>query len=312
DRRRARGPRAVIDRRTVQRAAGLALLVSVAASLFRDRRVAHLRVRFDLGHRVQRPEAPGEVRLSVVVPAFHEAERIGDSVRRLRKDLQVVDERGGLEIVVVDDGSTDGTAMEARRAGADQVLVLPVNRGKGAAVRAGMLAARGRTLAFTDADLSYSPDHLIELLEQVESGWDVVVGSRRHDDTTTLVRARRVREIGGRAINLLTRVVLLGKYRDTQCGLKAFRSDVAQVIFGHSHIDGFAFDVEVFHLLELYQLSLAEVPVRVVNSSRSTVHVVPDALRTVRDVFRVRRWSHQGRYDLDPNEVPLVSRTPVS
>ena len=153
--------------------------------------------------------------------------------------------------------------------------MLPVNRGKGAAVRAGMLAARGRTVAFTDADLSYSPDHLIELLEQVEAGWDVVVGSRRHDDTTTLVRARRVREIGGRAINLLTRIVLLGKYRDTQCGLKAFRSDVAQVIFGHSRIDGFAFDVEVFHLVEAYQLSLAEVPVRVVNSSRSTVHVVP-------------------------------------
>jgi len=213
--------------------------------------------------------------------------------------------------VVVDDGSNDGTAVAARRAEADQVLVLPVNQGKGGAVRAGMLAARGRTLAFTDADLSYSPDHLIELLEQVESGWDVVVGSRRHDDTTTLVRARRVREIGGRAINLLTRVVLLGKYRDTQCGLKAFRSDVAQVIFGHSRIDGFAFDVEVFHLLELYQLSLAEVPVRVVNSSRSTVHVVPDALRTVRDVFRVRRWSIRGRYDLDPNEVPLVSRSPA-
>jgi hypothetical protein len=140
----------------------------------------------------------------------------------------------------------------------------------------------------------------------------VVVGSRRHDDTPTLVRARRVREIGGRAINLLTRVVLLGKYRDTQCGLKAFRSDVAQVIFGHSHIDGFAFDVEVFHLLELYQLSLAEVPVRVANSSRSTVHVVPDALRTVRDVFRVRHWSARGRYDLDPDEVPLVARTPVN
>ncbi len=302
----------MIDRRTVQRTAGMALLATVAVSLFRDRRVAHLRVRFDLGNRVQRPESPGEVRLSVVVPAFHEAERIGETVQRLRKDLQVVAERGGLEIVVVDDGSTDGTAMAARRAGADQVLVLPVNQGKGAAVRVGMLAARGRTLAFTDADLSYSPDHLVELLEQVESGWDVVVGSRRHDDTTTLVKARRVREIGGRAINLLTRVVLLGKYRDTQCGLKAFRSDVAQVIFGHSRIDGFAFDVEVFHLLELYQLSLAEVPVRVANSSRSTVHVVPDALRTVRDVFRVRHWSGQGRYDLDPDEVPLVARTPLS
>ena len=139
-----------------------------------------------------------------------------------------MDQSGGLEVVVVDDGSTDGTARRGPLAGADQVIVLPVNRGKGAAVRAGMLAARGRTLAFTDADLSYSPDHLVDLLEQVESGWDVVVGSRRHDDTTTLVRARRVREIGGRAINLLTRLVLLGKYRDTQCGLKAFRSDVAR------------------------------------------------------------------------------------
>jgi dolichyl-phosphate beta-glucosyltransferase len=301
----------VIDRRRLRRTVGVALLAAVVASLFRDRRVAHLRVRFDLGQRVQRPVSPGEVRLTVVVPAFGEAERIGETVRRLRKDLDVVDEDGGLEIVVVDDGSTDGTAVAARRAGADQVLVLPVNRGKGAAVRAGVLAARGRTIAFTDADLSYSPDHLIELLEQVESGWDVVVGSRRHDDTTTLVRARRVREIGGRAINLLTRVVLLGNYRDTQCGLKAFRSDVAQVIFGHSRIDGFAFDVEVFHLLELYQLSLAEVPVRVVNSSRSTVHAVPDALRTVRDVFRVRHWSRQGRYDLEPHEVPLVSRSTV-
>ena len=301
----------MIDRRTLQRTAGFVILGAVAASLFRDRRVAHLRVRFDLGHRVRRAESPGEVRLSVIVPAFHEAERIGETVARLRKDLHQIDELGGLEIVVVDDGSTDATATAARAAAADQVLVLPVNQGKGAAVRAGMLAARGRTLAFTDADLSYSPDHLVDLLEQVESGWDVVVGSRRHDDTTTLVRARRVREIGGRVINLLTRLVLLGKYRDTQCGLKAFRSDVAQVIFGHSRIDGFAFDVEVFHLLELYQLSLAEVPVRVVNSSRSTVHVVPDALRTVRDVFRVRRWSVQGRYDLDPNEVPLVARTPA-
>ena len=299
----------MIDRRTLQRLVGVAILGAVGASLFRDRRVAHLRVRFDLGHRVQRPQSPGEMRLSVVVPAFHEAERIGETVRRLRKDLHEIDDDGGLEIVVVDDGSSDGTATAASAAGADQVLVLPVNQGKGAAVRAGMLAARGRTLAFTDADLSYSPDHLVELLEQIEAGWDVVVGSRRHDDTTTLVHARRVREIGGRAINLLTRIVLLGNYRDTQCGLKAFRSDVAQIIFGHSHIDGFAFDVEVFHLIEAYHLSLAEVPVRVVNSSRSTVHVVSDALRTVRDLFRVRRWARLGRYDLDPHEVALVARS---
>ena len=313
------------------RVTGLALLAAAFVSLMRDRRVAHVRVRFDLEHRVQRPPSPGSYRLTVVVPAYREGGRIGETVRRLRKDLAVLDtvadplldqrndpgpgDGSGealepLEIVVVDDGSDDGTALEARAAGADQVIVLPTNRGKGAAVRAGMLAARGRTVAFTDADLSYAPDHLLELLGPIEAGWDVVVGSRRHDDTTTLVRARRLREIGGRAINLLTRIVLLGKYRDTQCGLKAFRSDVARVIFAHSRIDGFAFDVEVFHLIEAYQLSLSEVPVRVVNSSRSTVHVVWDALRTIRDLFLVRSWAGRGGYDLAPDEVALVARTP--
>ncbi|MEI7593225.1 MAG: glycosyltransferase [Actinomycetes bacterium] len=291
--------------------AGATLLGAVAVTLTNGRRAAHLRVRFDLGQRVDRPPAPGTMRLSVIVPAFREQDQIGDTVRRLRQELASIDQDGGVEIVVVDDGSGDRTAMQAEAAGADQVVVLPINQGKGAAVRAGMLAAHGRTLAFTDADLSYSPDHLIELLDHVEAGWDVVVGSRRHDDTTTLVRARRIREVGGRAINLLTRIVLLGNYRDTQCGLKAFRSDVASVIFGHSRVDGFAFDVEVFHLVEAYQLSLAEVPVRVVNSSRSSVHVVSDALRTIRDLFRVRRWTRQGYYDLDASEVPLVARTPV-
>jgi len=299
----------VSRRRALLRSGAIVVLTAAGVSLLRDRRVAHLRVRFDLGRRVDRPAAPGDYRLSVVVPAFGEEERIGDSVRRLRKELDDVAAAGGLEIVVVDDGSLDRTATAATDAGADQVIVLAANQGKGAAVRAGMLAARGRTLAFTDADLSYSPDHLVELLEQVEAGWDVVVGSRRHDDTTTLVQARRVREIGGRAINLLTRIVLLGNYRDTQCGLKAFRSDVARVIFDHSHIDGFAFDVEVFHLVEAYHLSLAEIPVRVVNSSRSTVHVVSDAVRTVRDLFRVRRWARRGVYDLAPHEVALVART---
>jgi dolichyl-phosphate beta-glucosyltransferase len=289
--------------------AGAALAAATVVSVVRRRKVAHVRVRFDLGHRVQRAPAPGAVRLSVIVPAYGEADRIGDTVRLLRKELEPIASDGGLEIVVVDDGSSDGTGFAAEAAGADQVVVHRINRGKGAAVRSGMLAARGRTLAFTDADLSYSPDHLIDLLEQIEAGWDVVVGSRRHDDTTTLVRARRLREVGGRAINLLTRVVLLGRYRDTQCGVKAFRADLAHLIFSHSHVDGFAFDVEVFHLVEAYHLSLSEVPVRVQNSSRSTVHVVRDAAVMVRDLFAVRRWSAEGRYDLDPAEVALVARS---
>lgn len=274
---------------------------AVAATVTRfgfGRRARHERVRSDLQHRRERPMPPGEYRLSVVVPAFHE-ERIGDTVRRLRQDLDKIGQDGGVEIIVVDDGSHDETAARAEAAGADQVLRQPVNKGKGAAVRAGILAAKGRTRAFTDADLSYSPDQLIGLLHEVEAGWDVVVGSRRHTDTTTLVKAGRLREIGGRGINALTRLVLLGEHRDTQCGIKAFRGDTAELIFKHSHVDGFAFDVEVFHLVERYRLSLTEVSVRVENSSRSTVHVARDALRLIRDLFRIRGWSAIGVYDVE-------------
>jgi dolichyl-phosphate beta-glucosyltransferase len=260
-------------------------------------------VRADLTYRRLRPPPSGERRLSVVVPAFHEADTIGATVARLRADLDTVAAYGGLEIVVVDDGSQDGTAEAAEAAGADVVIRHERNRGKGAAVRTGVLAASGRTVAFTDADLAYSPDQIPGLVALVEDGWDVVVGSRRHTDTTTLVRARRIREIGGRAINLLTRAVLLGQYRDTQCGLKAFRSDAARLIFSRSMVDGFAFDVEVFHLIERYHLSLTEVPVRITNSARSTVHVVRDALRLVRDLFLVRQWAAEGRYDLTADDL---------
>lgn len=259
-------------------------------------------LRADRVRRHHRGEAPGSVRLTVVVPAYMEQGRIGPTVRRLRADLDTLAAYGGLEILVVDDGSTDATAAEAESAGAT-VLALRENRGKGAAVRTGVLAARGRTIAFTDADLAYAPDQIVGLVDLVEEGWDIVVGSRRHTDTTTLVRARRLREVGGRAINLLTRAVLLGHYRDTQCGLKAFRSDVARLIFAHTRVDGFAFDVEVFHLVERYRLSLAEVPVRVENSPRSTVRVVRDALRLVRDLFRVRQWSAEGLYDLTADDL---------
>lgn len=281
-------------------AAGVGLAAYLSA-----RRLVHDRVRENLDRRRDRPPAPGEVRLSVVIPAYREP-RIGDTVTEVRRALAAVAADGGIEVVVVDDGSHDGTAQRAELAGADRVVRQPVNRGKGAAVRAGVLASTGRTVAFTDADLAYSPDQLTGLLAEVEAGWDVVVGSRRHTDTTTLVRARRLRELGGRAINLLTRAVLLGDYRDTQCGLKAFRADAAQLIFSHSHVDGFAFDVELFLLVERYGLSLAEVPVRVENSQRSSVRVVRDAGRLVRDLFRVRAWAAMGVYDLLPGEpVPL-------
>ncbi len=290
------------------RAAGAAVAAGSLGWVAGQRHVLSRQVRHDIDRRRELPPPPGEIRLSVVVPAYGEATRIGASVARLRADLSDLADDGGLEIVVVDDGSPDGTAEAARLAGADVVIRHDHNRGKGAAVRTGMLAAHGRTLAFTDADLSYAPEHLRTLTEGIEAGWDVVTGSRRHTDTTTLVRARRVREIGGRAINALTHLVLLGQHRDTQCGLKAFRSDVARLVFSHTRIDGFAFDVEVFHLVERYRFSLTEVPVRVENSDHSTVRVVQDGVALVRDLFRVLRYAQRGEYDLDGHEMLLVRR----
>jgi dolichyl-phosphate beta-glucosyltransferase len=245
----------------------------------------------------ERPGPPGRVRLSVVVPAYREP-RIGDTVRRLHQALQVVALDGGLEIVVVDDGSGDDTAQRALDAGADRVIRQPANRGKGAAVQAGMLAASGRTIAFTDADLSYSPDQLLGLLDEVEAGWDAVVGSRHHGATRTVAESGILRRLGHQVIHRCTTVVLADDHADTQCGLKAFRADVARAIFSRSRVDGFAFDVEVFHLIERFGFSVLEVPVRVENSSTSTVRVGRDAIGLLYDLVRIHRWSRIGSYDL--------------
>jgi dolichyl-phosphate beta-glucosyltransferase len=241
-------------------------------------------------------------RLTVVVPAYNEGHRIASTIRRLRHDLADLDADGGLELLVVDDGSNDDTATEASGAGGCEVLVHPHNRGKGAAVRTGMLAACGATVAFTDADLAYAPDQLRTVLVQVEQGADVVVGSRRHPESSTVVEASLLRSAGSRVINWLTRLVLDGSYRDTQSGLKGFRGEAARAIFGHTTIDGMGFDIEVLCLAERYGLSIREVPVRVANSPTSSVRVVHDGLRLVRDVFAVRRRARAGHYDLTSGE----------
>src|SRR4029079_1858384 len=127
---------------------------------------------------------------------------IHSTVAAIRGELADLSVDGGLEIVVVDDGSGDGTDESALAAGADEVVVLPENRGKGAAVRAGVAAARGRTIAFIDADLAYSPDQLLRVLAEVAAGWDVAIGSRRHRDTTRVRSAGALRELGSRGVNL--------------------------------------------------------------------------------------------------------------
>ncbi len=281
----------VLAKATAVAAAAIVRAIAYRALLFRV-------VRREQEHPVQRPLPDGTHRLSVVLPAYREADRIGDTVARVRAELGAC--LGGapdaLQVVVVDDGSDDDTAGVATLAGADAVIRLAVNSGKGAAVRAGVSAATGRTIAFTDADLAYSPAQIADLLTLVEDGYDMVVGSRRHTDTRTLVTAGRIREAGGRLVNLATHALLLGQYHDTQCGLKAFRADAARALFDASHLDGFAFDVELFHLAERWRFSLAEVPVEVEHSERSTVSVLSDGLRLFVDLVRVRQAARRGDY----------------
>jgi len=249
------------------------------------------------GTPVPRPPGPGAFRLSVVVPAYREAGRIGGTVRRLHDELADVAADGVLEVVVVDDGSGDGTADEAVDAGAEQVVQLPRNRGKGAAVRAGVLASRGQVVVFTDADLAYAPSQLRAALQEVEGGWDVVIGNRRHPGSV-VARSTGLRAAGSRVVNRLSAAVLLARPRDTQCGLKAFRGDVARELFRHCRVDGFAFDIEVLHLVERAELSLGELPVHLDESGApSTVRVGRDVVQLAADLLRVRHWSSTGAYD---------------
>lgn len=259
------------------------------------------RVRRDLAQRVSRPTPDRDLRLTVVVPAYNEGELIADTVAAIDRELATSVGHSQFEVLVVDDGSTDNTVEVAERAGA-RVLAQQENRGKGSAVRAGVLAARGRTVVFTDADLAYPPALLTRILDEVEQGWDMVVGSRRHHDTATLAKPRRIREFGGRMVNRLTHLVLLGHFRDTQCGLKGFQGDVAEVMFQRTRIDGFAFDVELFLIAEQDLLSLHEIPVSVQNRPGSSVSIVGDTLDLLADLFRIRRWVGEGVYEPNPSQ----------
>jgi len=247
----------------------------------------------------KRPLAEGRYRLSVVIPAYQEADRIAVTVARVRRELSRVLEASHLEILVIDDGSDDGTADVADMCGTDLVIRFPENRGKGAALREGMRAASGRTVAYTDADLAYDPVQIIRFLDEIESGHDMAVGSRRHSGSTVLIDAGRLRRAGGRMINLATHALLLGQYRDTQCGLKAFRSDVADALSEGTVVEGFAFDVEIFHLAERWRLSLVEIPVEVQHSERTTVRAMRDGLIMLLDLVRIRQRARRGGYPLN-------------
>ena len=235
--------------------------------------------------------------VSIVIPAYRAGPGIVDTIARVRHATTAIE----TEIIVVDDGSDDDTVYLARQADVDQVVELKENRGKGAAVRAGVSIASGSYVLFTDADLAYEPSQILNLVEALSAGADVALGSRRHIASQEVNSPGAVREWGSRVFNRLTRIVVPIPHLDTQCGLKGFTSEVAETIFSHVKLDGFAFDVEVLFLARKLGCVIAEIPVILDHVEQSTVKFIPQAIRMLWDVIRVRVWSNLGRY----NDFPM-------
>jgi dolichyl-phosphate beta-glucosyltransferase len=236
--------------------------------------------------------------LTVVVPAYNEEKRIAETLRRI---VAYLDRRGtGFEIVLVDDGSADRTVECARSAVPDEgrlrVLRQPANRGKGRAVREGMLAGRGRMLLFSDADLSTPIEDLPRLEAAIDRGADVAFGSRAVRGSEVVVRQPLYRQTMGKAFNLMVQALLLPGVRDSQCGFKLFRREAGRRIFAAQRLEGFSFDVEVLFLARKMGLRIAEVPVRWYNSPESRVHPIRHSLQMLRDLIRTRLASWSGTY----------------
>lgn len=238
--------------------------------------------------------------LSIVIPAWNEA-------LRLPRSLQIIGEylrRKGIsaEIIVVNDGSTDATAALARQAARElpvRVLDNPVNRGKGYSVRRGMLAARGRTWLFTDADLSAPIEEVEKLLSALRAGADVVIGSRSRKELI-LSHQSRWRELAGRTFNRLVFLILGLRFEDTQCGFKLFRREAGAWIFARQRVTGWGFDPELLFLARLRGFNVAEIPVAWSHAEGAKIRMVRDSAHMFTEILAIRWHALRGRYHQPP------------
>ena len=233
---------------------------------------------------------------SLIIPAYNERGRIEACVRNVAQWVRSRPEGESWEVILADDGSTDGTAEAARTVAQQEnfevkVLRDPENRGKGAAIRRGVLAAVGDSVLITDTDLSTPLSEWEKLAAKLPTH-PIAIGSRALQDD--LVRRRQAfhRVLLGRTGNRLIQRLAVPGIRDTQCGFKLFRGELARELFRQARIDRFAWDVEVLYLAQRRGIAIAEVPVLWFNSPESKVRVVRDALQTLWDVLRIR-WIHR-------------------
>lgn len=235
---------------------------------------------------------------SIVIPAYNESERLGPT---LDKVIAHDAEQGWqAEIVVVNDGSKDDTAEIVLAYGRSyprvRLVENPGNRGKGYAVKNGMLQATGEILLMTDADLSAPIYEAGKLFAAIEAGADVAIGSRWLDARTQTARQSLARQLGGRVFNLAIRVILGLRQKDTQCGFKAFTREAAQRLFPLQRVDRWGFDPELLYLAKKYHMRVDEVAVEWAHDERSKIDPLKDGFRILNDVVQVRRNAMAGKY----------------
>ena len=236
--------------------------------------------------------------LSIVIPAYNEGRRLGSTLAKIRAYAK--SKPFAVELIVVDDGSTDRTADLLKEAQAQdttiRVLRNDCNRGKGFSVRRGVLESRGEVVLFTDADLSAPIEETDRLLEVFElQGADVALGSRALARNLVGIHQPWFREFGGRLFNVVVRLITGLRIYDTQCGLKLFRRASTLRAFEIQRAEGFGFDPEVLFLIERLGGKIVEVPVRWDDNPATKVHFLRDAARMMLDLgaLRWRAWTGQ-------------------
>ncbi len=230
--------------------------------------------------------------LSVVIPAYNEEARLVPTLERIKQYLG--EQSYSSEIIVVDNASVDRTAEVAREAGVEAIA--EPRRGKGAAVRTGLLAARGEYVLFSDADLSTPIEEVEKLMAELRAGSDVAIASRGLPESNLVKRQPWYRELVGRVGNLLVRIMAVRGIADTQCGFKLFPREISQRVFPAQRLTGAAFDVEVLFIVQHAGWKIAEVPVTWIDSPETRFSRVRDSLDAFKDLFRIRVNWLLGRY----------------
>jgi dolichyl-phosphate beta-glucosyltransferase len=241
-----------------------------------------------------------DIAYSIVIPAYNEGARLAAT---LEKVLGYLREQGwSAEVIVVNDGSRDNTADLVRGfAERNPMLRLvenPGNRGKGYAVRNGMLNARGDVVVFSDADLSSPIEEMPKLLAALARGADIAIGSRWLRSELQTRRQSLHRQLFGRVFNLLLRIILGLQFKDTQCGFKAFTRRAAQTIFPLERIERWGFDPEILFLARKFGFRVEEVPVCWGHSGDTRIHPVMDGARMFWEMLRIRWYDLTGKYDV--------------